>query len=183
MGLTNTLVSEIDCGKGDIACQSAPTGGSPEVEPPLFEAVIAFQRLHAVPVERLPDQSSVGAYLFERVGCAECHRPMLRVESGNSMQAVIHPYTDLLLHDLGQGLADHDIEGSPAADLWRTAPLWGMHVAYASGQPVQLLHDGRARSIEEAILWHDAQGRAASDRFSQLTADERRELVHWIEEL
>jgi CxxC motif-containing protein (DUF1111 family) len=183
MGLTNTLVSEIDCGMRDIVCQSAPTGGAPEVEPALFDAVIAFQRLHAVPVERITDESSAGAHLFERVGCADCHRTMLRIETGSSTRTLIHPYTDLLLHDLGQGLADRDLEGNPAADLWRTAPLWGMRAAYTSGQPVRLLHDGRARSIEEAVLWHDAEGRDARDRFARLTADERRKLVSWIEEL
>jgi CxxC motif-containing protein (DUF1111 family) len=178
MGLSNPLVGYADCGAQDIACQSAPTGGTPEVEPELFNAVVSFQRLHAVPVRRLPDPSSPGARLFEQVGCAQCHRMTLRV--GND--ATIHPYTDLLVHDMGEGLADRDIAGDAAHDEWRTAPLWGMNAAYASGQP-QLLHDGRARSMEEAVLWHAGEGQVARERFARLSADERRTLVSWVEQL
>ena len=183
MGLTTALVSHIDCGNQDVACQNAPTGGSPEVEPGLFDAVVTFQRLHAVPVERLVDDSAAGAHLFRHIGCADCHREALRVETGDSARTVIHPYTDLLLHDMGQGLADRDVEGDAAADEWRTAPLWGMHAAVVSGQPLRLLHDGRARTIAEAVVWHDGEGRAARDRFAQLSAQQRRDLVSWIESL
>jgi CxxC motif-containing protein (DUF1111 family) len=133
MGLTNPVVGRIDCGSRDLACQSAPTGGTPEVEPELFEAVVTFQRLHAVPVQRLADPSSSGGRLFVRVGCAACHLPSLRVEIDGESRSVIRPYTDLLLHDLGEGLADRDIGGKAARSEWRTAPLWGMNAAYAPG--------------------------------------------------
>ncbi len=179
MGLSNPLVGYADCGVQDTACQSAPTGGMPEVEPELFDAVVSFQRLHAVPVQRLPDLSSPGARLFVQLGCARCHRMTLRVGSN----AAIHPYTDLLVHEMGEELADRDIAGSAARDEWRTAPLWGMNAAYASGQPPQLLHDGRARSVDEAVLWHGGEGRAARERFARLSADERRTLVSWIQQL
>jgi CxxC motif-containing protein (DUF1111 family) len=141
MGLTNPVVGRIDCGSQDLACQSAPTGGTPEVQPELFEAVLAFQRLHAVPVRRLADPSSHGGRLFVRIGCAECHQPSLRVEIDGESGALIHPYTDLLLHD------------------------------------------GRARTIEEAILWHAGEGRAASDGYARLPAGQRRALVSWVEGL
>lgn len=182
MGLTNPLVDHIDCGARDNACQSAPAGGSPEVEPELFDAVVAFQRLHAVPVQRLPDMSSAGAKLFVQVGCADCHRLTLHVSTG-AAQAVIHPYTDLLLHDMGDGLADRDIAGVTARSEWRTAPLWGMHAAYVSGQPQRLLHDGRARSIDEAVVWHDGEGAGAQRRFARLSAEQRHALVSWMEQL
>ncbi len=183
MGLTTPLVSHIDCGKTDLACQTAPVGGAPEVEPALFDAVVAFQRLHAVPVERTPDESTAGAHVFRHIGCADCHREDLRVETGDAARTVIHPYTDLLLHDMGQGLADQDLEGGVIPDEWRTAPLWGMHAAFVSGQPLRLLHDGRARTIEEAILWHDGEARLARDRFAHLTATQRQQLVAWIDSL
>jgi len=82
-----------------------------------------------------------------------------------------------------QALADRDVNGTPAPTLWRTAPLWGMHAAYVSGQPLRLLHDGRARSIEEAILRHDAEARRAREHYAQLSRDERRALVEWIQDL
>jgi CxxC motif-containing protein (DUF1111 family) len=180
MGLTNPLVSRDDCGSWNVACRTAPTGGSPEVQADLFEAVLAFERWHAVPVMKIVDESSLGARLFESSGCSECHRPSLRIDLA---AAVIHPYTDLLLHAMGQGLADRDLSGTPAPALWRTAPLWGMHAASASGQPLHLLHDGRARSIEEAILWHDAEARRARDNYARLSQQQRRALTEWIQDL
>src|SRR5262245_61719512 len=78
MGLTNPLVSASDCGGWNVACRAAASGGSPEVEPDLFQAVVAFERWHAVPVERTPDPSSPGARLFQSTGCAECHRMTLK---------------------------------------------------------------------------------------------------------
>jgi CxxC motif-containing protein (DUF1111 family) len=183
MGLTNPLESSDDCGNWNVACRTAPTGGSPEVEPDLFEAVIAFERWHAVPVARIADESSIGGRLFRSAGCADCHRPTLSIEVGDQPHNVIHPYTDLLLHDMGKGLADRDLGGRPAASLWRTAPLWGTHAAYVSGQPLRLLHDGRARSVEEAILWHDSEARRARDTYSRLTKEQRRAVLEWIQDL
>jgi CxxC motif-containing protein (DUF1111 family) len=183
MGLTNPLVSADDCGNWNVACRTAATGGSPDVQADLFEAVIAFEGWHAVPVMKITDEASPGARLFESCGCADCHRPNLRVDLGNEDHATIHAYTDLLLHGMGQGLADRDLNGTPAPALWRTAPLWGMHAAYASGQPLHLLHDGRARSIEEAILWHDKEARRARENYAHLSQQQRRALVEWIQDL
>jgi CxxC motif-containing protein (DUF1111 family) len=181
MGLTNRVVSISDCGRWNAACLNAPNGGSPEVEAELFEAVVAFEEWHAVPVEHAADLSSAGGQLFQSIGCGDCHRTTVRVELPDS--AVIHPYTDLLLHDLGKPLADADLTGTPATGRWRTAPLWGLHAAYATGRPVRLLHDGRARSVEEAILWHDAEGRRARDNYARLTKEQRRTLQEWVESL
>jgi CxxC motif-containing protein (DUF1111 family) len=183
MGLTNPLVSGDDCGKWNVACRSAATGGSPEVAADLFDAVIAFERWHAVPVSKIVDESALGARLFESCGCADCHRANLRIDLGNEDHALIQPYTDLLLHTMGQGLADRDLGGTPVRSLWRTAPLWGMHAAYVSGQPLRLLHDGRARSVEEAILWHGVEARRARDNYAHLSQQQRRALVEWIQGL
>jgi len=183
MGLTNPLESNDDCGPWNGACRTAPSGGSPEVEPELFEAVVAFQRWHSVPVAQQPDLSSVGAQLFESTGCARCHRTTLQINDGTKDNTVIHPYTDLLLHEMGDGLADRTFDGATVPGLWRTAPLWGMHAASVSGQPIHLLHDGRARSIEEAILWHDSEARAARERYVHSSAAQRHALTEWIEGL
>ncbi len=179
MGLTNPLVDVDDCG-ASVVCRRAPSGGAPEVEADLFDAVVAFQRLHAVPIARMTDESSPGARLFAVCGCSDCHRPSLRVDIGSKEATAIHPYTDLLLHSLGDGLSDRDIAGIAVKSLWRTAPLWGIQAAYASGQPVYLLHDGRARSVEEAVMWHDGEARAARELFSHLSRDERLVLTEWV---
>jgi CxxC motif-containing protein (DUF1111 family) len=183
MGLTNPLEPHDDCGARNVACLTAPSGGSPEVEPELFEAVVNFQRWHAVAVAREPDFTSTGAQLFGATGCDQCHRKTLHVDVGSTDDTVIHPFTDLLLHDMGRGLADRTVAAVAAPSSWRTAPLWGMHAASVSGQPQHLLHDGRARSLEEAILWHDGEARVARDRFSKLTAVQRRALTEWIQSL
>jgi CxxC motif-containing protein (DUF1111 family) len=183
MGLTNPLESKDDCGLWNGACRTAPSGGSPEVEPELFEAVVDFQRWHSVPVTQQPDWSSEGAQLFESTGCARCHRTTLQIDAGTKDNTVIHPFTDLLLHEMGDGLADRTLDGAVVPGLWRTAPLWGMHAASVSGQPIHLLHDGRARSIEEAILWHDSEARAARERYAHSSAAQRRALTEWIESL
>jgi CxxC motif-containing protein (DUF1111 family) len=229
MGLTTSIAANIDCGRGDDACLSAAMGGAPEVETALFDALLFFEQLHAVPARPpLPD-SEQGERLFAETGCAACHRPTLRIELGpvelgpielspetphrsqGTLPAIaasapapaqapevdrdpevqvpsgtvipyaaIHPYTDLLLHDLGAGLADRDLAGEAVHSEWRTAPLWGLQASVASSQPLRLLHDGRARSIEEAIAWHDGEAREARERFMHLLADARAALVEWI---
>lgn len=179
MGLTNPLEARDDCAPSNSACQTAPSGGSPEVEPELFNAVVNFQRWHAVPVAKEPDLRSSGAWLFESTGCARCHQTTLAIDSNT----VIHPFTDLLLHDMGEGLADRTLAGAVAPSQWRTAPLWGMHAAAVTSQPQHFLHDGRARSIDEAVMWHGGEGRTARDRFAELSAERRRTLTEWINTL
>ena len=108
--------------------------------------------------------------------------PTLPVVTANGEHHVIHPYTDLLLHDLGAGLADHEVSGKPAHSEWRTAPLWGLHVSVHSGQPLRLLHDGRARTVEEAILWHSEEAAPARKQFEQLRTAERDALLDWLKQ-
>jgi CxxC motif-containing protein (DUF1111 family) len=183
MGLTSSLRHDPDCGAADAGCFAAPSGGSPEVEPALFDAVVAFVRLQAVPVKGAADMADPGGVLFAQAGCAQCHRPALALEPERGTPRQIHPYTDLLLHLMGDGLSDRDLDGKPARDGWRTAPLWGLNAAYAADQPVRLLHDGRARSVEEAVLWHDGEARQARAAFMHMDAAQRRQLVSWIEGL
>ena len=180
MGLSNPLHAAIDCAAFDHACLSAPTGGDPEVAADLFAALVAFQQDEAMRrtpaaaarLARNPGQARV----FARIGCADCHRPAMPTLDGGT----IAPYTDLLLHDLGPGLADRDLAGRPVPSLWRTAPLWGLSVSVESGRALRLLHDGRARSIEEAIAWHGGVATGARMRFDALAAGERQALLDWI---
>ncbi|MEP7244067.1 MAG: di-heme oxidoredictase family protein [Gammaproteobacteria bacterium] len=183
MGLTNALVTHIDCGDPDERCASGPNGGTPEVEAQLFDAVLLFQEAHSVPVKHDARKDSRGQRLFVRTGCALCHVSSLPVGMPGGERAVIHPYTDLLVHSLGECLADRDLNDEPVQSEWRTAPLWGIGAAAESGQPVRLLHNGRARSIDEAVLWHEGEANGARERYSNLSAADRRRLIEWIEQL
>ena len=127
-----------------------------------------------------------GAELFESFGCASCHTPT--VQTGESDLAAlsnqtIHPYTDLLLHDMGPGLSDGrpDFEAGPQE--WRTPPLWGIGVVDDVNGQRFLLHDGRAATLEEAILWHGGEGAAAAEAFRTASAEERAQLVAFLEAL
>jgi len=115
-----------------------------------------------------------------------CHVPTLPVGPASHpaiSETVIHPYTDLLLHDLGPELSDGMPEGEAAASEWRTAPLWGMGLAERVDGYRFLLHDGRARTPEEAILWHGGEASASREAFRRLPAPARQELLSFLESL
>ncbi len=183
MGLTSDMIAAIDCAPRDHACRNAAQGGTPEVEAGLFDALLAFQQLETVrrtPAAAAHLRGSVdGARLFAATGCGDCHRSGFTTRTG----ARIDPYTDLLLHDLGDALADRDVQGRPLRSSWRTAPLWGMSTALEGGRQVRLLHDGRARSIDEAIGWHGGAAAPARARFEALDASDRQRLIDWVSAL
>jgi CxxC motif-containing protein (DUF1111 family) len=154
----------------------------------LIQAVVAFQRTLAVP--RSPtntEDTSLGSELFSDIGCATCHRLQLPVElpqsNGTKTPGVIAPYTDLRLHDLGLEMADESASGVKVTSRWRTAPLWGLsYRTKTEGHPT-LLHDGRARSAEEAILWHSGEAAPARRKFVNLGPRSRQALLRWLETL
>lgn len=188
MGLTSVDIHSDDCTKAETACQQQPSGESPEVSDDIFNAVISFQRWLAVPASptphAVPDRD---ANTFAKLGCVGCHQPQLHValtdDAGQQVPAVIAPYTDLRLHDLGSRLADENVAGKKVSSRWRTAPLWGLGYRISLERFPTFLHDGRARSVEEAILWHGGEAAAARTHFEQLTAPERKAFLHWLETL
>jgi CxxC motif-containing protein (DUF1111 family) len=145
-----------------------------------LHAVTLFQSLLAVPkAEPLDAESEAqGASLFARTGCANCHAPSLPVEGIDGLSRIA-AYTDLRRHDLGDGLADRRMDGTVVDSLWRTAPLWGI-AHLPRGGHFGLLHDGRARSVEEAILWHAGEADAARVTFMALPKAQRKRLLDWI---
>jgi CxxC motif-containing protein (DUF1111 family) len=181
MGLTSELEPQDDCTPVQATCRQALQAGAPEVAERIFHAVNTFQFLLAAPTRATISTAADthGAALFDQVGCAVCHVPQLPVPREGAEAILIDPYTDLLLHDLGGGLADRNVAGRPVTSQWRTAPLWGLAHALRTG-PVALLHDGRAGSIEEAILWHEGQAADARRRFMSLDATSRRQLLDWV---
>ena len=184
MGLTTPANDHIDCGQALVLCASKPNGGMPEVDLELYRAVVLFEQMHAVPstVTPEPTLAATAAKRFEEIGCGACHRSTLHATSdlGDNQAREIHPYTDLLLHYMGEDLSDRDVAGEVVLSEFRTAPLWGINASVASVRALHLLHDGRARSIEEAIEWHGGAGAVSRAAFEKLTKEERDALVAWI---
>ena len=186
MGLTSNVSPHDDCTGAQHECRAAADGGTPEVSDEFFTAVVDFQRYLAVPSRAALGPPSA-ADLFAGVGCAGCHREQLPVQlpntAGGLTTGTIEPYTDLHLHDLGADLADRDAAGRVVASRWRTAPLWGIAYRLIRESVPTFLHDGRARSVEEAILWHAGEAAVVRRRFEQLTSEERQRLLRWVEAL
>jgi CxxC motif-containing protein (DUF1111 family) len=181
MGLTSTGMPHDDCTSAETACLQQPGGGSPEVSDDLFDAVLSFERWLAVPPSPSPHAfPDVDGRTFAELGCTACHQPYLNVPS---VGATIAPYTDLRLHNLGTRLADSDVSGHKVSSTWRTAPLWGLGYRVSFERFPTFLHDGRARSVEEAILWHDGEAAGARKKFEHLRGAQRKTLLHWLETL
>lgn len=183
-----------DCTPVQHVCRSAPHGGSvakpnEEINGKLLDLVAFYARNLAVPVRRSPDDPKVlrGKLLFHQIGCAGCHAPTFTTGQQSPDEhlrgQVIWPYTDLLLHDMGDELADGRPEGRADGREWRTAPLWGIGLTEIVNGHAFYLHDGRARNLTEAILWHGGEAQAARDAFANLTAEDRQSLIAFVSSL
>jgi len=127
-----------------------------------------------------------GRDLFDRMGCAGCHVPTLVTGAHPIPQLAgqqIHPFTDMLLHDMGDGLADHRPDFAATGTEWRTTPLWGVGLAQVVRDSVTFLHDGRARTLEEAILWHGGEAESAREAFRTAAAPDRHALIAFLSTL
>ncbi len=159
----------------------------PEISNQAIHDVVFYLQTLKAPVPRENNEAIEGKLIFEEVGCEKCHRQ--EFQTGTSVIAslsnkTIYPYTDLLLHNMGLLLDDGYTEGSAQTGEWRTPPLWGLGLSKNSqGGEYFLLHDGRARSIEEAILLHDGEGLQSKENFQSLTADEKKKLIRFLESL
>jgi CxxC motif-containing protein (DUF1111 family) len=188
IGITSTLFPGDDC-RPDDGCADAPNGGEPEIDGELLGRVDLYTRLLAIPERKHwdDDATKAGRRSFFATGCASCHVPSHTTGPAGVLSELenqlIWPYTDLLLHDMGEALDD----GRPvfAADgrEWRTPPLWGLRFYRAVNDHDRLLHDGRARGVAEAILWHGGEAEAAREAFRALPRDERARLVEFVESL
>ena len=189
IGITSSLFPEENCPKGQDACQAAPNGGMPEVPDERLEKVTIYTQTLAVPAMRDYDDEQVqqGARLFVQTQCAACHTPMHQTGDTHPLEPlraqVIFPYTDLLLHDMGDGLADNRPDGLATGREWRTPPLWGIGLVETVNKHTMFLHDGRARNLEEAILWHEGEANESRMQFMTLTKDEREALIRFLESI
>lgn len=183
-----------DCTANQAACRAMPTGvqarlGDTEAPDPVLDLVVFYSKNLAVPARRDVDDVEVlaGKALFYETGCASCHQPKF-VTSRNATRPehrfqLIWPYTDMLLHDMGEGLADNRPVGDASGTEWRTAPLWGIGLTETVNGHTFFLHDGRARNLLEAILWHGGEAQAARDKVVEMEPHERDALIRFLESL
>jgi CxxC motif-containing protein (DUF1111 family) len=169
-----------------VPIDAADRAADPEIPPATVLAVVQYLRTLAPPRPGAEtDQRREGRALFTSVGCASCHVPTLQTGPSDIAALAnksIELYSDLLLHDMGDALADNRPDGSATGREWRTTPLWGLRLmrAFLDGQAL-LLHDGRARSITDAILLHGGEANRARDAFAALTEAQRRALIDFVE--
>lgn len=189
MGLSSHLFPHGNCAAQQTACQQAPVSGTPEITTAQLDQMEFYQLALAAPAPRHQDQPLVqrGSALFQQAQCAACHRPEIKTGDFPRLAALgqqtIAPYTDLLLHDMGPELTDHRPDFAASGSEWRTPALWGIGLAKQVEPNTGFLHDGRARTILEAILWHGGEAEAAKEVVRAMTPEEREALLSFIESL
>lgn len=189
MGLSTPLLSGSACTETQVDCLAAPHGGEPEVNEKIEAQVLFYSRNLAVPARRNPDSPDVlhGKQLFNQANCQGCHIP--RFVTGTDAaepelaEQVIFPYSDLLLHDMGEGLADHRPEFQASGRDWRTAPLWGIGLTETVSGHTRFLHDGRARNLMEAVLWHAGEAEGSKQQVLKFSQVERQALLAFLNSL
>lgn len=196
IGITSSVFPNEACTPTQKDCLSAPRGASgtaPEIDDKTLADVVFYQATLAPPARRNAREPQVlaGQKLFAQAQCAACHRPSYvtaegpfpRLTSKAVSGQVIHPYTDLLLHDMGKGLADGRPDFAATGQQWKTPPLWGIGLIKDVNGHQRLLHDGRADGVLEAILWHGGEAQASRDSVLKMKKSERDALVKFVESL
>ncbi|MES2942700.1 MAG: di-heme oxidoredictase family protein [Pseudomonadota bacterium] len=199
MGITSSLFPQETCSAAQKDCLAAPRGAQGkgvEIDDKTFADVVFYQATLAPAARRKPRDAQVvlGQKLFAQAQCAACHRPSYvtgtdaenifpRIASKALQGQTIWPYTDLLLHDMGEGLADGRPDFLANGRQWRTPPLWGIGLVPDVNNHNRLLHDGRARGVLEAVLWHDGEAKTSKNAVLKMSTQERAALVKFLESL
>ncbi len=189
LGITSPLHRAKNCTTAQTACREAIDGGALELSDQQLDDITFYHQMLAVPVRRDESSSTVtqGEALFHQIGCAACHRPSMRTskqaQPARLADRIIEPYSDLLLHDLGAALSDGRRDYQASGREWRTAPLWGIGLAEVVADEVGYLHDGRARNLLEAILWHGGEAAASREGFKALDSEQRADLLAFLSSL
>jgi CxxC motif-containing protein (DUF1111 family) len=176
LGITSALFPRQNCTPVQTACAAQPHGGEPELSATQLADVTRYVFWLAPPPRRGADTPQVrqGEAAFHNAGCAVCHRPDL---------AGVAAYSDLLLHDMGEGLADGRPDHLADGRQWRTTPLWGLGSVGVVGENPRYLHDGRARDLTEAVMWHGGEAGPAREAFRNLPAAARDALTAFLNSL
>ena len=201
MGITSHHFAQETCTPWQKDCLAAPSGKSAgaqgqqgvEIDDKTFNDVVFYQATLAPPARRNINDAEVlrGQALFAQAQCAACHRPGYVTKEGPFPQLTskalngqrIAPYTDLLLHDMGERLADHRPDFGANGRQWKTPALWGTGLIKDVNGHTRLLHDGRARGVLEAVLWHGGEAEEAKDKVLQMKKTDRDALVKFVESL
>ncbi|EAU42043.1 hypothetical protein FP2506_16459 [Fulvimarina pelagi HTCC2506] len=196
IGISTPLVTDAfgECSITQMKCRDAPSGvqerlGEVEAPDPVLELVSFYSRNLAVPARRDVGDGTVldGKQAFYEAGCTSCHQPKFVTSRKAADEAqrfqLIWPYSDFLLHDMGEGLADHRPVGDASGTEWRTQPLWGIGLTGEVNGNTFYLHDGRARTLEEAILWHGGEAQGSRDAYAAMDSATRKALITFLESL
>ena len=189
MGITTSVLPADNCPPSQTACRTAINGGNPELDNPGLEKLVLYVRSLAVPPRRNVENHTVqrGEKLFASAGCIDCHTPNLTTGAAAALSELadqpIHPYTDLLLHDMGEDLADMRPDFLASGREWRTPPLWGIGLVQRVNMHQFFLHDGRARGLMEAILWHGGEAAMARNAVLLMSEVDRDALLAFLRSL
>ncbi len=189
LGITSTIFKHHPCTAMQLDCLAMAKNVGAELADDQLDAIDFYHRALAVPSARNQQDSDVilGAKLFNEAKCAVCHVTEMKI-AGDASYAkfrnkIIRPYTDLLLHDMGIALADNRPDFLASGQEWRTAPLWGIGLAKIVNEKAGYLHDGRARSILEAVLWHDGEAAESRELVVKMTPVDRKALIKFVESI
>ncbi|CCN33454.1 putative thiol oxidoreductase [Vibrio nigripulchritudo SO65] len=189
LGLTSALFPVENCTENQSICNDLPHGGKPEVSEKILNFVEFYSQHLAVPIRRntRDPQVQLGQAKFAEAGCQSCHAVNIKTAKNDRLPAlseqIIHPYSDMLLHDMGEGLADNRPEYLANGREWRTQPLWGLGYTKEVNGHTNLLHDGRARNVLEAVLWHGGEAKPAQENVLNMSKKEREALVAFLNSL
>lgn len=189
IGLTSALFPQQSCTSVEVECANAYALPVPEIDSKELEELNTYTRTLAVPIRRHIDDPNVqsGEKLFKAMNCVGCHTESFVTGVDKKFPEVskqkIHPYTDLLIHDMGEGLADHRPDFEAGGNDWRTPPLWGIGLIKVVNGHTRFLHDGRARNLEEAILWHGGEALKSQVLYKKLAKNEREQVIQFLESL
>lgn len=189
IGITSPLFPKTSCTSKQTKCINTPHGGAPELPQLKVDQVTLYTRYLAVPARRGWDAPEVqrGKRLFLDAGCGKCHTPKHQTGEAKGFPALSHqtiyPYTDLLVHDMGKELADGRPDFLANGNEWRTPPLWGIGLQKTVNRHTYFLHDGRARNLQEAILWHGGEGESAKEAFRKMNRADRDAVIRFLNSL
>ncbi|MFN0041210.1 MAG: di-heme oxidoredictase family protein [Burkholderiales bacterium] len=190
IGVTSKIYRKNNCPPIQRVCQIQDPANDPEVIDADMVDFELWLRALAVPAPRNPGDPVVqrGGKLFREAACAACHVPELKTASEypafpHLANRTFNAYTDLLVHDMGPELSDYRPDYLAGGNDWRTAPLWGLGLSGVVSGSTALLHDGRARNVLEAILWHGGEAAASRDAFSKLPRADRDALIRFVESI